>query len=175
MFLVCVTKVESVKQKMKETFIRNYGEDHPMKVREILSKTNKSRYTYKSIVFQNRTFKYQGYEDSALYILIQEEHISVDDIFTDIVPKFKYRLNDKEHVYHPDIFVKPNRIIETKCDFTLFGIDNDKCLINAAKFRSVIDSGYIFELWVFDKKKDYKKRVRLCALEQEFMNKWVFK
>ena len=94
--------------------------------------------------------KYQGYEDLALDELVQI--FDEDDIGSGKhnVPSIEYYINDKKHVYFPDLFIKSeNKIIEIKSEWTIQlkkGNVEDKAL-------ATVKAGYKYEIWVYNDKK----------------------
>jgi len=79
----------------------------------------------------------QGYENYALDFLVYECGIYEDDIVVDFdeIKTITYFHKGKQHVYHPDIFVKcSNLLIEVKCKFT-FLRDKER---NLAKWDETI-------------------------------------
>lgn len=94
-----------------------------------------------------KIIKYQGYEDKLLDKLL--ECYDENDIITSRgeMPEFWYiGLDNKKHRYFPDAYIpKINTIYEVKSEYTL----NISLETNELKFKSVIDSGYKFELIIF--------------------------
>ena len=61
--------------------------------------------------------------------------------------------NNNELVYYPDIYIKSlNKIIEVKSTWT-YKMYKEK---NIAKWNATINSGYEFEVWVFNNKGECK-------------------
>ena len=94
--------------------------------------------------------KYQGYENLALDELVQQ--YEEEDILTGRtnIPTIDYYINDKKHVYFPDIYIKSeNKIIEVKSEWTITlkrGNVEDKAL-------ATVKAGYKYEIWVYNDKK----------------------
>jgi hypothetical protein len=92
-----------------------------------------------------------GYENIMLDILISSG-ISEDNILTNLdCPKIKWiDENKKKHYHIPDIFIKSqNKIIEVKSEWTA----QKKYLKNIMlKQKYAIQSGYLYEIKVIDKK-----------------------
>jgi hypothetical protein len=157
-----VFELDSVKEKIKQTFIENYGVDNNMKSKKgrgeykrsmkkkhgvewplqdknILEKNQKSAKTLKK--FRNTNIWYQGtYELDFL-----EKYY---DKFPDLIraPSIKYLFEEKEKIYHPDFYIpSKNLIIEIKSSWIL-NIDKE---INEKK-KAVISNGFEY-LMILDK------------------------
>lgn len=155
---------ESV-QKRKDTFIRNYGVDNPMKSKEIYKRfkdTNTERYgveypAQNSIIFnktQKTQFKikeYKGIKYQGSYELDFLEFCDSNNIIDKVskINSIKYKHNDKIKYYHPDFFIEElNLIIEIKSDY-YYELYLEK---NICKKKSCIEQGYDF---IFIINKDY--------------------
>jgi RNA recognition motif-containing protein len=106
---------------------------------------NNLTYKYKEYIMPSgKIVKVQGYENKALDILIQK--YTEDDIIVELkeinkIFKFRYLLNNKEHRYFPDFYIKStNTIIEVKCEWT-YNIDKEK---NELKKQCCLDNGFNF-------------------------------
>lgn len=66
------------------------------------------------------------------------------------VPTIKYDyFENKERVYHPDIYVKSqNLLVEVKSDYT-FCSEKEK---NLAKWKAAFSSEYNFEIYIYGRK-----------------------
>ncbi len=63
-----------------------------------------------------------------------------------------YMINDTKHIYFPDFFIKSiNKIIEVKSEWTI----KLKTARLEDKAKGVKDTGYDFEVWVFNDKKEH--------------------
>ena len=63
----------------------------------------------------------------------------------------EYEYNNKIHNYYPDIYIiDENKIIEVKSDWTM-KTQYDK---NIAKKNGCLESGFEFEFWIYDEKKN---------------------
>ena len=78
---------------------------------------------------------------------IVERTIEEDDIIVGKeVPRFRYELDGKQHLYFPDIRIRDsNLIVEVKSIYTF----HYHVQINYHKFRSVIKEGYRVRLLMF--------------------------
>lgn len=155
------TQSEVIMEKIRTTNMERYGCSSPMQNSEVMSNNNRSRFKIKQYRFPyGRTVTCQGYEPLAYDILLEE--IEEDDILVenDIInhseiPQFWYVHNDKKHRYFPDICVWSQRkIIEVKSEWTA----TFKPEILKLKRESVISSGFLFEMWIFDKKEQLVRR-----------------
>lgn len=95
-----------------------------------------------------KILRIQGYEHFALDKLF--EIYDKDDIITgSYVPEIWYKLNEKVHRYHCDIFIETkNLIIEVKSKYTY----NHSIHMNLVKQKACLDAGYDFEFWIFNEK-----------------------
>jgi len=135
--------------KIRATNRKKYGADYPNQVAENFE-TSK-RWKRKEYVFESgNVVLVQGYEPFALDELVKQGYTE-DDLETSPtnMPRFWYTEGSDKRKYYPDILIKSeNRIIEVKSNYTV------KCDIakNKLKRQSVLDKGYKYEVWVFNKK-----------------------
>ena len=160
---------EEVKVKRKETMMERYSVNSPMKstfLRNKIENTNIERYGVKhplqSSIIQKKilvnSFRRKpylcwnilGYEDKTLDYLINTEKILIENIKAgdDEIPVIPYKMNDKNRVYFPDIYIpSQNRIIEVKSVYTMTKE------IEELYYKSLYScQDYIFELFTYDKK-----------------------
>jgi hypothetical protein len=173
---------QDIQDKSKSTLKLNYNVDSPLQHPDLLKKyedTMFERYGYrywlqdphkadlmlnlsrkykKYILQDNRTINLQGYEDYAFFEILLNKY-ELSDIYitkteiADNIGKIFYVLDDKQHRYYPDFFVKSvNKIIEVKCEYTY----NKDLEINKLKQQVCIDLGFDFEFLIIDKD-EYKK------------------
>jgi hypothetical protein len=139
----------------KAKCLERYGVENPSQNSEIADKKSKNSYKRKTYVLPSgKELICQGYEPFALDKLINEENIDENDIVTGCknVPTIWYNDdNNKKHRHFVDIFIKSqNRCIEVKSTWTVEKKkDNIFLKQNAGK-----QLGYIYEIWVFNKKKE---------------------
>lgn len=140
-----------VQQKWAATCLERYG-GHPNQNAEVQAKSEKTSFAYKDYMMPNGTIvKYQGYENLALDELVkiyEEEDISIG---RSNVPIIIYYIDDNKHVYFPDFYIKSeNKIIEVKSEWTLqlYRANIEE------KTQATINSGYNFELWIYNSKKE---------------------
>jgi len=140
-----------IKEKIKQTNLKKYGVENPMQNSKIFEKQRKNSFKLKKFIFSSgKEIKLQGFEPEALEILLKQ--YDKNDIITSIskIPKIKYKLNDKIHVYFPDFYIKSkNKIIEVKSIYT-FLKDKEK---NLKKKEACLANNFDFEFMIFDRKK----------------------
>lgn len=146
---------DSVKKKIVETNIKKYGGVRPNQNPEIMEKSSKNSYSRKKYVSPTgKIFICQGYEPQTLNYLINIDKIDENDIINGEtnVPKIEYfDDNNKKHIHYPDIFIKSkNLIIETKSSWTIKKKEN----YVFAKQKAAKEQGYLYEIWVMNKKGD---------------------
>lgn len=141
---------KEIRQKTIKTFIKKYGFENPMQNPEIAEKSSQNCFKPKIFVFPSgREIKCQGYEPFALQELID---INVDeaDIITGCknVPCIWYNdENEKKHRHYVDIFIpSKNTCIEVKSSWTIL----KKRSNIFEKQAAAKDSGYKYEIWVYD-------------------------
>ncbi len=149
---------KEVQQKWKQTCLEKYG-GHPNQNREVQIKAEKNSYKFKTFTFPSgKTVKYQGYEDRALIELCKS--FTEDDIYVGRaeVPIIPFYIEEKEHKYFPDIYLKSeNKIIEVKSEWT---IKLNRAYVKE-KAKGVLQAGYKFELWLYDTKGQNCKKMSL--------------
>lgn len=93
--------------------------------------------------------KYQGYENTALDILLMIYKEDEIEIHPNLI--INYKFNDKDKKHYPDLFLpKENTIIEVKSEFTYF-ISEDK---NIQKQLFAKALGYKYEFWIISDNRD---------------------
>lgn len=138
-------RITEVQERWKQTCLEKYG-GHPNQNREVQTKSEFKGCHYKTFVFPScRSVKVQGYEHLALNKLlesVQEEDIVVGKAH---VPMIEYWINEKKHVYFPDIFLpSENRLIEVKSEWSLRYPTHVE-----EKAQASVAAGYAYEIWVF--------------------------
>lgn len=139
----------TVKKKIEETFINNYG-CYPLQDKSILQKHQETSRKYRKYTMPSGAVRLiQGYEHFAIESLLKlysEEQIISE---RNLIPRFKYTINEKNKYYFPDIYLPEKKtIIEVKSDYT-FLKDKEKL----EKVKPIIESeGYDYEIWIFDRK-----------------------
>lgn len=166
---VCVKKSKSTKlnkygdenynnqEKSRLTCLEKYGVPSVNQCPEILQKQQDSAFLTKIYKFPSgKKLKCQGYEPLALDIL--SKHYNEDDILTSKkdVPEIWYKLNNEDHRYFPDIFIKSNNlIVEVKSVYTF----ESKIEESLTKHDASKKSGFNHEIWIFDTKKKLVKKI----------------
>jgi hypothetical protein len=145
-----------VKDTIKKSVKLKYNVDNVAQVAKFRSNWKKSAFKHKIYVSESgKEFTYQGYEYLVIKLLLQNG-IHEDDIFTEhelcssnTMPEFWYIINEGNHRYFPDIYVKSqNKFIEIKSTYT-FDIDPERVY---AKADCVWNNDYNFDLYVFNGK-----------------------
>jgi len=148
-------------QKFKETCLLKFGYENPKQNEHIADKAAINSYKHKNYMFPSgKTIRYQGYENYALDILLNQEKINENDIIMGCknVPNIWYiTINsgiEKKHRHYVDIFIpSQNRCIEVKSTWTANKNKNTIFLKQQAGKKL----GYIYEIWIFDKKLTLQK------------------
>lgn len=152
-------------ERFKNTNLNKYGETHWMKNSEFYENyTNiKKKSSYKIYIFNDEEIIMQGYEDYVFEELLKcydrnDIVISIKNI-NEHVGIIKYYLNDIEHRYYPDIFIKSeNLIIEVKSTYTYLldlekNLEKEKyCKKLGFNFQFVIIDGKYYDKWKRKKK-----------------------
>lgn len=146
--------IPSVINDRKNTWIKNYGEDHPMKNIHIFYKVFYNSVTkYYNYEFANgRIEKIQGYEKKAIDELLNngilENDIVINDIEIEkIIGVIIYKYENKQHRYYPDIYIiSQNKIIEVKSTYT-YKKDLEK---NIQKQNAVLNKNINFEFKIYN-------------------------
>ena len=145
-------KSDEIRQKSKDTSIKNYGCEYPMQNATYAEKMFKAGYKYKDYIYPSgKVIKIQGYEHLALNELIQYG-LTDEDIITErtLVPEIWYTdTKDKKHRYYVDIYIpSQNLTIEVKSTWT-FQVKHDIIMM---KYHAMKNAGYQCEIWVYNEK-----------------------
>ena len=167
-----VTYLQETKDKTNKTYMEKYG-DHPKRTKEVHDKwfnTMKERFgghhnqnrevqikaeqnSYKFKEFSmpsGKIVKYQGYENLAIIEVLKVYDEKDIHIGRAEVPIIKYRSEEKQRVYFPDIYIKSiHKIIEVKSEWTI----NLQSARIDDRAKAVKEAGYNFEVWVYNDKK----------------------
>ncbi len=142
---------QEAKDKFKQTCIKRYGVEHVSQNAEISEKQSYNAYKYKVFNFPyGTTIQVQGYEPILLKSLVEEGY-TYDDIIVKRteVPEIWYEKDNKKHRYYCDVYIpKINTMYEVKSTWTYKKDIEDIPL----KKQACIDTGYLFELYVYDGK-----------------------
>jgi predicted nucleic acid-binding Zn-ribbon protein len=123
-------------------------------------------FTYRKVRIADKIFHVQGYEDIALFFMLNAKHINIQTICNGKteIPKFTY-FNGKPRTYYPDFQVN-KRIIEVKSEWTA-GLDNNKSFnVLKRKAHCVQEKGFMFTLLLF---KVEGKRVYKATLPKDWV------
>jgi hypothetical protein len=145
-----ISQIEEVKNRKKETTLKNYGVEHPLQNKDLMEKTCKNSYNIKTFKFPSGKYiTCQGYEPFALDELVKIEEES--NILTGCknVPTIWYDNEDgKKHRHYVDIYIpNKNKCIEVKSTWTI----KDKKANIFLKQKAAKELGYTYEIWVYDK------------------------
>ena len=139
-----------VQEKWKQTCLEKYGGHHNQN-KEVQIKAEKNSYKFKEFTLPSgKIIKYQGYENLAILELLKVYNEKDIHIGRGEVPIIKYKSEEKERVYFPDIYVKSiNTIIEVKSEWTV--------KLQSARIddraKSVKEAGFNYEVWIYSEKK----------------------
>lgn len=108
----------------------------------------------------------RGYENLVLDELFVQGYAETDILFHNKLekyqlPLFDYISDQRQHLkYYPDIYIpKENKIIEVKSQWWWDGYGKEKykgrLINNQRKAESVKKQGYLYEVWLFNDKKEY--------------------
>lgn len=131
----------TTKERKKKTYMERYGVENPMQNPEINELSNINRYKFKTFNIYGRRFSHlQGFEPQGITYLIEHMGIDVNNIQSGRkVPKIRYKFQQKNKMYFPDIFVQDkNLLVEVKCEYTY----NNMIELNATKRKASINAGY---------------------------------
>ena len=143
-------RTKEVHEKWINTMKERFGGHHNQN-REVQIKAEQNSYKFKEFTMPSgKIIKYQGYENLAIIELLKLYDEKDIYIGRADVPIIKYKSDEKERVYFPDIYVKSiNKIIEVKSEWTI--------KLQSARIddraKSVKEDGYAFEVWVYNDKK----------------------
>ncbi len=148
-------KSNIIREKTKMYYLKHYGVENPHQVSEIAEKAYKNSFSKKTYTFPSgNQINCQGYEPFALDKLIKEDNICENDIITGCknVPQIWYYDEDgKKHRHYVDIFIlSQNRCIEVKSTWTIKKKKDNIYLKQAA----AKESGYKYEIWIYNSKKE---------------------
>jgi hypothetical protein len=146
------TQTEEYKIKSEATNLKKYGTKHSSQNLEIMEKTQKNSKRYKDYKLPSGEFcRVQGYEPWALDELLKTFSETEVKTKRSDVPQINYKIEDKEKVYFPDIYIpKENKIIEVKSTWT-YKCKEDNIQI---KSNTCKELGYNYEIWIYDNRKN---------------------
>lgn len=147
-----ISKVSEFRENCKKTCLQKYGVEYAMQCPEVIENNIKRSYYFKEYKMPSgKVIKIQGYENYALDELIKN-NINETDIITGAknVPEIWYLADgEKERRHFVDIFIpSQNKCIEVKSTWT-FKKQKDIVFLKQIKAKEM---GYLYEIWVYDKK-----------------------
>jgi len=153
------TQIVGMKEKSKQTNLRKYGVEYPSQNPSISEKCYKK---WKSFILPSgQSIKLQGYEPSALSLLLQTHQEKDLTTTRKNMPETWYILNQKRHRYFPDIFIKSeNKFIEVKSEYTF----KSKKEETFTKHNECLNNGYLHEIWIFNNKQKLVEVIQNYAI-----------
>jgi len=153
-------QLEEIKEKSKQTILKKYGVPHVSQCKEIFERQQLSGFRRKPFIFpdSNEIIQVQGYEPFCLNDLLQNEHITENDLLDgyENMPTIKYSSDDKIHCYYPDIYIpSKNLIIEVKSIYTYERYKE----INLIKLEATKQNGYNIEIRIYNEKGKCIKKI----------------
>ena len=143
---------KKIHKKFRSTMMRRFGVESAMHDPELFLKAQhasvQGRYVLKSIDFDGRTVRVQGYEEHALRYMVETRRVAPSRICVSTegtVPSVLYELDGRVHTYYPDFIVDDKTIVEVKSAYTLYKARNE-LVKNQAKARACRRAGYAFIL-----------------------------
>ena len=151
-----------VKTQMKQNSLEKYGTEHPSQSQHSKDKTKETKLErygvrnfaqtglaptgyqwYEYVLPSGKIIKCQGYENRYIPILIRKYGEDNIEFEKSKIPKIKYTMESKTHMYFPDFYIpEDNLVIEIKSEYTL-NVDLER---NNLKFQAVKEAGYAFKL-----------------------------
>lgn len=149
-------RIKEVQEKWKQTCLEKYG-GHPNQNRDVQVKSEFKGYHYKDYIFPSgKVVKVQGYEHLALDKLLKDGICEMNIIVGKAnIPVIEYYLDNKRHVYYPDIFIESeHKLIEVKSQWSMKFPTHiqEKALASVAE-------GYAYEIWIYNGNKSFLKRI----------------
>lgn len=142
----------------KKTYMERYGVENPMQHPEIYEKSNINRYKFKAVDIHGRRFSHlQGFEPQGIIYLIENMEVDVNHIQTGRnVPSIKYKFENKNKTYYPDIYVcNKNLLVEIKCEYTY----NNMLELNQIKRKAALNAGFNHLTIIFDNSGDHIQQI----------------
>jgi hypothetical protein len=161
------TEIESITDKRQQSCLERYGVANPFFLPDVRKKSAIANSIGREFALPSgKIIRVRGYEDVAITKLLEqytEENLIVDDTLAAYnLPVFTYSDNHKHKFrYYPDIYIpKENKIIEVKARWWWDGNGIEKYRNrldkNLKKRQSVLAEGYVYEVWLFVDRKNYR-------------------
>ncbi|AEA07158.1 putative Vsr/MutH/archaeal HJR family endonuclease [Lausannevirus] len=147
-------QVPELKEKLLNTYKERFNAEHPFHTNEVYSKVLRSCFKVKEFTFPSgRVVPYQGYEDFAIILLMQEGQPEENIISChESVLGFMYLDGETKRKYYPDLFIpSENLIIEVKSTWTYEKTPEEKERV-LKKLEVCRREGYNTRLLVFSSK-----------------------
>lgn len=147
-------KFELQKQRTEETCMKKYGHRNVMQVPEFFQKARRTAFESKRYIWPSgRVTMYQGYENWLYEQLLLT--FSENEIVTEKLQTFQYVDADGDtRTYFPDAQVG-NVVYEVKSWYT-YGLQKE---ITERKVEAVVAAKYTAEVWIFEKKSIFFRRI----------------
>ena len=148
-------RIKEVQEKYRATCLEKYG-GHPNQNRDVQVKSEFKGCHYKDYKFPSgNTIKVQGYENLAIDTLLTQFNEQQIIVGKANVPVIEYHINEKRHVYFPDIYIPDeNKIIEVKSEWSLQYPTHVE-----EKAQATVSEGYIYEIWVYNGNKKMTRKI----------------
>lgn len=161
------TEIESITDKRQQSCLERYGVANPFFLPDVRKKSAIANSIGREFALPSgKIIRVRGHEDIAITKLLEqytEENLIVDDTLAAYnLPVFTYSDNRKHKLrYYPDIYIpKENKIIEVKARWWWDGNGIEKYRNrldkNLKKRQSVLAEGYVYEVWLFADRKNYR-------------------
>lgn len=156
-----------INEKRRNTNIEKYGVGNCFLKPDVKSKSARSNSYGKEFTMPSgKIIRVRGYESQAILELLNlynENQILVNDVLQSFnLPVFSY-IDHRRHKlnYYPDVYIpEENKIIEVKSHWWWNGNNDPKYSSrlknNLNKRKAVLDKGYIYELWLYKDKNNYR-------------------
>jgi len=162
-----IEEQDAINESRRKTNIEKYGVSCVFLLPNNTRKSNKGNASIKDYVMPSGVrVGVRGYEPTVISILLNQRHIDdivIQDAYSDCkIGPFTYSMINRHTAnYYPDIYIpSENKIIEVKSRWWWDGNGKEKyksrLLNNLRKRKAVLDKGYIYEVWLFEDKKNYK-------------------
>lgn len=152
------TQTEEMRNKCRETSLKNWGLEHPMQHPIIKKKQLSSCFSKKTFIFPSGySIDVQGYEPQAINTLLDRGCSEKEIIKGDLIkPNITYYSKGKNHIYFPDIYIPIEKyLIEVKSVWTF----ENNLKVNIKKLKASRKAGYTIELWIFDRSWDLQNYI----------------
>lgn len=161
-----IEEKDEINEKRRNTNVGKYGIANTFLLSNP-SKVNKGNQSIKDFVMPSgKIIGIRGYEPDAITELLKiydESDLTIHDAYTSsIIPIFTYTNHHRNiSKYYPDIYIpKDNLIIEVKSRWWWDGYGSEKykgrLYNNMKKREAVLSQNYNYQVWIYNRKNDYK-------------------